>query len=283
MHNVLVEEISPIPLHLFDGTCNSFITQLAHFSVHFPSGDVTPFSFYVTPLDSSCSLILGYNWLTCYNPLIDWVLGSINFRSVLQGMPMPQDPPTASGFPKQSQPTMEEIPKDDCPLSPSLSPLSDSLQTAPHISLVNAAAFVRACKLKGSVQFSLQLCPEDAKLHAASTEPAPPLDLSSIPPEYHDFTDVFSKAKAMELPLHRNFDLKINLEEGASPPLSTIYSLLPSELEVLRTFLDEHLSYRFIRQSKSAHGALVLFIKKKDGSLCLCVDYCGLNKISKKD
>ncbi|KAG6328823.1 hypothetical protein ID866_10266, partial [Astraeus odoratus] len=255
-HNVIVEEISPIPLHLFDGTCNSFITQLAHFSVHFPSSNVTPFSFYVTPLDSSCSLILGYNWLTCYNLLIDWVL---------------------------SQPTMEELPKDDYSLSPSLSPLSNLLQTTLHISLVNAATFVHACKLEGSVQFSLQLCPEEAKLHAASMEPTPPPDLSSVPPEYHDFADVFSKAKAMELPSHHNFDLKIDLEEGASPPLGTIYSLSPSKLEVLCTFLDEHLFYSFIKQSNSAHGAPVLFIKKKDGSLCLCIDYHGLNKISKKD
>ncbi|KAG6326741.1 hypothetical protein ID866_12348, partial [Astraeus odoratus] len=139
-------------------------------------------------MDLSCSLVLGYNWLTHYNLLIDWVLGSINFHSVLQGMPMPQDPPPALGSPKQSQPTMEEIPKDNYSPSPSLSP-SDSLRTALHISLVNAAAFVRVCKLEGSVQFSLQLCPEDAKLHAASMEPAPPPDLSSIPPEYHNFTD----------------------------------------------------------------------------------------------
>ncbi|KAG6328388.1 hypothetical protein ID866_10699 [Astraeus odoratus] len=97
-HNIVVEEISPIPLCLFNGTCNSFITQLAHFSVHFPSSDVTLFSFYITLLDSSCSLVLGYNWLICYNPLIDWVL---------------------------SQPTMEEIPEDDYSLSPSLS-LSNS-------------------------------------------------------------------------------------------------------------------------------------------------------------
>ncbi|KAG6326795.1 hypothetical protein ID866_12294 [Astraeus odoratus] len=198
-------------------------------------------------------------------------------------MPTPQDPPTALGFLKQSQPTVEEIPEDDYSPSPSLSPPSNLPQTTPHISLVNAAAFVCTWKLEGSVQFSLQLCPEDAKLCAASMEPAPPLDLSSVPPEYHDFADVFSKAKATELPLHCDFNLKIDLEEGASPPLGTIYSLSPSKLEVLQTFLDEHLSYGFIRQFNSAHGAPVLFVKKKDGSLCLCVDYHGLNKISRKD
>ena len=39
----------------------------------------------------------------------------------------------------------------------------------------------------------------------------------------------------------------------------------------------------FIRPTSSPHGALVLFVKKKDGSLCLCVDFCGFNRISKKD
>ena len=39
----------------------------------------------------------------------------------------------------------------------------------------------------------------------------------------------------------------------------------------------------FIQPTLSLHGVPVLFVKKKDGSLCLCVDFCGLNCISKKD
>ena len=66
-------------------------------------------------------------------------------------------------------------------------------------------------------------------------------DLSSVPSQYHDFADVFSKSKADSLPEHRPYDLKINLEDGAQPPLGPIYSLSPLELEVLHKFLDENL------------------------------------------
>ena len=71
--------------------------------------------------------------------------------------------------------------------------------------------------------------------------------------------------------------------ESTKSNFNTTYSLSPSELESLRTFLDEHLAMGFIHPSSSAHAAPVLFVHKKDGSLCLCMDFRGLNKITKKD
>jgi len=108
-------------------------------------------------------------------------------------------------------------------------------------------------------------------------------DLTNIPEEYHEFTDVFSQGKAGTLPAHCPYDLKINLEEGAEPPPGCMYSLSPSELGALRTFVEDNVRTGFIRPSNSPHGAPILFVKKKDSSLRLCVDYRGLNKISKKD
>ena len=116
---------------------------------------------------------------------------------------------------------------------------------------------------------------------ASISEEAP--DLSSIPEEYHDFTDIFSKAKAEKLAPHRPYNLKINLEEGTSLPIVLMYPLSQSELEVLCNFLDDHLQTGFVHQTSSSHDALVIFTLKKDKTLHLCVDFRGLNKITKKD
>ena len=76
--------IPPIKLRLIDGTSNSTITQALDLQLHFPTRETQNLTFFVTLLDHSCMIVLGYHWLTHFNPSIDWVLGHIAFCQMLQ-------------------------------------------------------------------------------------------------------------------------------------------------------------------------------------------------------
>jgi hypothetical protein len=276
--------ISPLVLRLLDGSANNIISRTVEIPITFPTGERFSVRFYVTSLVPNCPMVLGMSWLRQHNPLIDWSLGRIEFRSKTQikepvptGTPSPSNPiaPNPAPSPLSNSRSLPE----PSPVSSSIPELSPP-QSKPLVSLVNATAFARACKLPGAQSFSITLL--ELMGHAARTDSSPP-DISRIPEEYHEFADVFSKAKAQTLAPHRPYDLKIDIDAGSEPPPSRIYSLSQSELQALREFIDEHLALGFIRTSTSPHGAPILFVKKKDGSLRLCVDYRGLNKISKKD
>jgi len=71
-------------------------------------------------------------------------------------------------------------------------------------------------------------------------------DLSNVSSKYHEFADIFSKTKAEVLAPHCPYDHKINLEEGAQPLVGPIYSLLESEQETLKEFIEENLNTGFI-------------------------------------
>jgi hypothetical protein len=100
----------------------------------------------------------------------------------------------------------------------------------------------------------------------------------TVPPEYHKFLPLFSEVEANKRPPHRPYDHRIPLKEDFTPPLGPIYPLSRTELEALRKWLNENLSKGFIHASSSPAGAPILFVKKSDGSLRLCVDYRGLNE-----
>ena len=105
-----------------------------------------------------------------------------------------------------------------------------------------------------------------------------------IPDKYSDFTDVFSEEKALVLPERTELnEHAIDLEDGKQPPYGPIYSLGPVELETLKTYIETHLKTGFIRSSKSPAGAPILFDKKSDGSLRLCIDYRSLNNLTIKN
>ena len=135
-------------------------------------------------------------------------------------------------------------------------------------------------QLSGSKIFAIQF---SSTVQAKSTTISKKIDLSSIPKEYHEYADVFSKSKAETLTPYHPYNLWIDLEKDSHPLVGTIYSLSKFEQEALKEFIDKNLTNGFIHLISSLHEALVLFIKKKDRSLRLCVDFHGLNKITKKD
>jgi len=102
-------------------------------------------------------------------------------------------------------------------------------------------------------------------------------EIPGLSKEYQEYRNVFSIQKAKLLPEHRPYDLAIQIKEDKIPLLGLIYSLSALELKTLQEFLEENIKIGIIRLSKSPCGAPVLFVKKKDGTLCLCVDYHGLN------
>ena len=75
----------------------------------------------------------------------------------------------------------------------------------------------------------------------------------------------------------------IELEEDKQPSFGPIYSLGSMELKTLKTYIKTNLANGFIRFSKSSAEAPILFDRKSDGSLYLCVDYWGLNNITIKN
>ncbi|MBW0567540.1 hypothetical protein O181_107255 [Austropuccinia psidii MF-1] len=106
--------------------------------------------------------------------------------------------------------------------------------------------------------------------------------LKVVPPAYHQYLDVFSKVKAEKLPPHRTCDHHIKLQ-GLLPPVGVIYSLSNQESHTLRAYISDNVENGFIRPSSSSTGAAVLFFKKRDGGLHLCVDYHKLNAVTRKN
>ncbi|KAI2661080.1 Transposon Tf2-6 polyprotein [Labeo rohita] len=105
---------------------------------------------------------------------------------------------------------------------------------------------------------------------------------SSIPSEYQDLLEAFSRTKATHLPPHRPGDCAIDLIPGATPPKGQIFPLSQAESEAMQKYIQEELAKGFITPSTSPASAGFFFAKKKDGGLRPCIDYRGLNEVTIK-
>ena len=165
---------------------------------------------------------------------------------------------------------------------------AEALPSTKRVELIEKKEFAKAALDENSETFviyvaSLSLVPgihPDRETQIALL----PTKGVKISDKYSDFTDVFSEDKTLVLTERTEFnELAIDLEDGKQPPYRPIYSLGLVELESLKTYIKTHLKTGFIRPSKSLAGTPILFDKKPNGSLRLCVDYQGLNNLTIKN
>jgi hypothetical protein len=101
-------------------------------------------------------------------------------------------------------------------------------------------------------------------------------------PVVSKFEDVFPE-ELPGLPPDRDVEFVINLMPGTAPIAQSLYRMAEVELKLLKAELDSLLEKGFIRLSASPWGSPALFVPKKDGTQCLCVDYRALNAVTIKN
>ena len=148
--------------------------------------------------------------------------------------------------------------------------------------LVNATTMMATVQRKGAKMLAIRPYKREPSVKVENVLMLV-MELLRIPTEYQAFTRVFSKKKVNELPAHGMHDHVINLEGTGDPPFGPLYNLSGNKLKVLQDYLADNLVKGFIQASTSPLGVPILFVKKKDGTLQLCVDYQGLNHLTWKN
>jgi hypothetical protein len=206
-----------------------------------------------------CDAILGMTWLAKYNPETDWKAGTLSLHH--QGQ---------QHLLQRQLPHQQLNSVDASPPNPTSSPSSTSI---PLSSAKQIKKLIRKNKIDTIILASIR--PD----HLTYDEPLS----SEAESLLSEFTDVFPSQLPSHLPPRRDVDHRIELTQSTPPTLRSVYRMSSTELDELKKQLDELVASGFIKPSKSPFGAPVLFVKKKDGSMRMCVDYRDLNRITVKN
>ena len=265
-------------------------------------------SLLVSPIEGY-DIVLGKPWLTTHNPLIDWRKHTIQLRvpakqvevaqvDVPEGPPLPDasvvlqadlQPPKVILLATQQQRSelvRGLLPEDEGgraaqgrrePPAESKNCLVDSLLVPDRLREVNRPG--QCYEVEVAAQGRREPPAENKNCLVG---PPPVLDPSLLAGVLADFEDVFAPLPA-GLPPARRVDHTIELTQGAQPAFRRTYRMSPLELKEVRKQLDELLLKGWIRPSQSPYRAPILFVKKKEGTLRMSMDYRDLNKQTVKN
>ncbi|MBW0513158.1 hypothetical protein O181_052873 [Austropuccinia psidii MF-1] len=235
-----------------------FITHYTKWVNYLPSFPNFEWDFFIIDSPKGEDLILGYDFLYYFNPIIDWKNGLIIHDSSNKD---------SSGIKSSSSNALATAVN-----SVSLSLLKSRDEVFKEMKDDGENVAISS---PHSFQGDMDLPPLSfhASLEEQWDEVEEPEEIETVlkivPPTYHQYLDVFSKVKAEKLPPHCACDHHIKLE-GLLPQVGVMYSLSNQESETLQAYISDNAEKFFIRPSSSSTGAPVLFVRKKDG-VFVCV------------
>ncbi|MBW0466378.1 hypothetical protein O181_006093 [Austropuccinia psidii MF-1] len=239
-----------IPLIIMDTSDSPSLCVTYHtkYNVDLRSFPRFEWDFLVIDTPKGDSLILGFDFFNSFNQFIDWRQGSVTFNS-----------------------------DDKEYYDPSKSSSNNFLSS-------KSCAAIDVHLLFGNINLPPSSFHES--LGGLWDEEEEPEEIETVikvvPSSYHQYLDVFSKVKAENPPPHHACDHNIELV-GSLPPVGVIYVSPNQESDTLRPYISGNVEKGFIWPSSASTGAPVLFVKKKDCGLHLCVDYHKLNGVTGKN
>jgi predicted aspartyl protease len=252
-------------------------------------------TFLVLPLSGN-DLILGMAWLAKHNPQINWKTGMLTAamtgdrKSGQEGtLPAAGNKHTLSALAGSLQ--LRTVTNENSASKPEAVVLNlitaKEWRTAGYQGEETGIVYVKRAKLN----------PEEQAKHKLSNDrnQATGLRLAAIENGSHqrlekglnrvlaEYADVFPDDLPAGLPPRRAVDHRITILPGSTPPSRPANRTSPADSLELKKQLDELLAHGFIEPSTSPYGAPVLFVKKKDGSVRMCIDYRLLNNVTEKN
>jgi hypothetical protein len=146
--------------------------------------------------------------------------------------------------------------------------------------MIGAAAFLHASNKPGATTVALSLY----EIKNALEENRIREDWRTrVPAKYHEFFKMFNEEFSKNLLPRCPSDHTIPIKDGKEIPFGDQYGMTQEEWKALKEYIEENMKKGFIQASSFPASAPVLFVKKNDKLLCLCVDYRDLNKVTIKN